>query len=118
MAGTSDSVNDPYRALRRRRPPVYLEDYALAWMARLPRQVQPRALAHKYARIANQLAALWASGHEFDLYLGELLIDRRRKRQGFPKEVAAELRALASFRNAMYTHKAKDPWAEERLSKF
>lgn len=97
---------------------MHLEDDTLTWMARLPRQVQPRALAHKYARIANKLASVWGMGDAVDLYLGELLVDRRGNRQGFPKEIAAELRALASYNNAKYTHKAMDPWSDEPLSKF
>lgn len=118
--GSADAAQseDPFRALRRKSAPSNLQDATLAWMARLPREVQPRTLAHRYARIANQLAALWKTGHLFDAYLDDLLVDRRGNRQGFPAEIAAELKKLARYHHARQRAAGGNPWAHERLSRF
>lgn len=109
---------DTFRALRRKAASSFLEDATLAWMARLPRDAQPRALARRYVRIANRLAAIWKSGHLVEAYLDDLLVDRRGNREGFPSEITAELKTLARFHHARQQAGAADPWASERLSKF
>ncbi|MDF3838671.1 hypothetical protein P3W85_37910 [Cupriavidus basilensis] len=67
---------------------------ALKWLAMLPPEVRPLALCRAYPRIGNQLAALSGDPAALSAYLGDLLIDRRGGRQGFPDGVALELSRL------------------------
>jgi hypothetical protein len=70
-----------------------LTPVALKWLAQLPREVRPFELFHTYPRIANQLAAL-GNAAAVSAFLGELLIDKRGDRQGFPGGIAQELSRL------------------------
>ncbi|WP_454725371.1 MULTISPECIES: hypothetical protein [Cupriavidus] len=67
---------------------------ALKWMASLPPEARPLELCRNYARIGNQMAALAATPSALSAYLGDLLIDRRGGRQGFPGGIALELSRL------------------------
>jgi hypothetical protein len=67
------------------------------WMTGLPFDVQPRALARRFPRIANALAALWTRPAEATDYLNDLLVDHRGGRQGFPLEVLDELHTLNAY---------------------
>lgn len=68
----------------------------LKWLAYLPREVRPLELFHAYPRIANQLAAL-GNAAAVSTFVGELLIDKRGGRQGFPGGVALELSRLQEY---------------------
>lgn len=80
-----------------RQPPdpatLQLTPAALKWLAQLPREVRPLELFHAYPRIGNQLAAL-AAPAAVSAFVGELLIDKRGGRQGFPGGIALELSRL------------------------
>jgi hypothetical protein len=65
----------------------------LRWLAQLPREVRPLELFHTYPRIANQLAAL-GNAAAVSAFVGDLLIDKRGDRQGFPGGIALELSRL------------------------
>lgn len=93
-AAPAQDVDDPYRALRRREAPAVLEDASLTWMAKLPREVQPRLTGAKYPRIVNRLAGLWGDKEEAAAYVGELLVDTRGSRKGFPADISTELETL------------------------
>ena len=67
------------------------------WMASLPFEFQPRAIAEVFPRIANAMAALWTRPDALTSYFDELLVDKRRGRQGFPTDVVGELHALRAY---------------------
>jgi hypothetical protein len=108
---------DPFRALRGRQRPTELESSAITWIAKLPREVQPRELGRQYPRIVNKLAQLWGNGSQVDNYLNELVGDTRGSRSGFPKPVRDELLLLRSHCRRIYVTSANDGWAHERLLK-
>jgi hypothetical protein len=66
-------------------------------MASLPPDVQPTALLHHYARIANVIAAAWRDSKALRSYMDCLLDDDRGNRQGFPRDVLRELLALREY---------------------
>ena len=98
---------DPFGAWRpaapaaQRQPPSPYDEKlnlaAVAWMNEIPAEVAPQALASQFPRIVNRLARFWDSPRMVDSYLEDLLVDRRGKRQGFPKKVLQELYALAEY---------------------
>ncbi len=108
---------DPFKALRARQRPTELESAAITWIAKLPREVQPRELGHRYPRIVNKLAQMWGNGSQVDNYLNELLLDARGSRSGFPKPVRDELLILRSHSRRIYITSANDGWAHERTLK-
>jgi len=67
---------------------------ALKWLAHLPREARPLELCWTYPRIANRLAEIWGAPALLSAYLGDLLIDKRGGRQGFPGGIALELTRL------------------------
>jgi len=64
------------------------------WVARLPKERRPFALALSYPRIAERLAAIDTDSSVAIGYLDSLTIDHRGDRDGFPVEVARELMQL------------------------
>jgi hypothetical protein len=99
-AGWSDSEWARIRAPERTRDEA-LSPKAQLWLGWLPEDVRPHALAARYPRIANQLAACWRDVGLTEYLLGELMIDRRGDRQGFPADIADEIErvyALHSLR--------------------
>ena len=81
---------DP-RSLRRAFQLNLLLPIARRWFEILPTEIQPRALLEQFPRIANIVARSWDDRDSVERYLGELLIDRRGNRQGFPPDVQLEL---------------------------
>jgi hypothetical protein len=85
---------------RRKAQPVdVLLPRTKTWIASLPMDARPDALAKQYARIANNFASCWDSSSECARYFGDLLIDRRGDRRGLPPEVVREIQRL----RALYT---------------
>ena len=74
----------------------------LAWAADLPPEVRPHELIRLYARIANQLASGWDEPDATRAYLNELLVSRRPRRKGFPKQVESEIVALSLHHMLLY----------------
>ena len=68
-----------------------------AWAAKLPPEIQPHALMRNFGRIANTLALVWPDPKAADEYFDQLLVLKRPRRQGFPKDVQDELFALRRF---------------------
>lgn len=64
------------------------------WMAALPTDVRPYSLAARFEHIARKIALMWNDETALFKYLGELLVDQRGGRQGFPPHVALELMRL------------------------
>ena len=83
--------------LRRARPVLILLPRTAYWIASLPERVRPGALAEKFPRIANHLAATWHDPAAFHAYLRDLTEDRRGGRQGFPEDVACNLHDLWAY---------------------
>jgi hypothetical protein len=67
------------------------------WAARLPLEVQPRALMRAFPRIANDLGHAWRDAADFQRLVDDLLTDRRGGRRGFPPEVTEELLVLRDY---------------------
>jgi hypothetical protein len=67
------------------------------WIAALLLDVRPVETAKAFPRIANALALLWSTPDELTVYLDELLVDRRRGRQGFPLRVLSEFDMLREY---------------------
>lgn len=89
--------------LRKAKPIEQLLPTTVKWLASLPEQVRPVALANRYARIANVLALDWKRPVACRRYFDDLLLDRsRNKRQGFPVDVHRELETLRDYYEAQH----------------
>ena len=104
----------PVNAASMRQPPSRYDQAlslaAVAWLAELPENVAPLALANHYPRIVNRLSRFWDSPRMIDTYFEELLVDRRGRRQGFPKKVLTELYGLAEYHRARHKSATCDLW--------
>jgi len=84
--------------IRHRVPPRHrdeeLSDDAVNWLARLPEDFRPAALAERFPRVVNRLAQLWQDPGLTEHFLDELVVPRRPGRQGFPAEVTVDLQSL------------------------
>lgn len=74
----------------------------------------PRFLERDYLHILNRLMQVWATP-EFELYMHDLMIDKRGGRQGFPLDVITELMFLSELhdiceRNGYRLPDIEDPW--------
>jgi len=85
---------------QRRQAPVTanrLLSSTIDWLASLPPNVRPLALATKFPRVANRIAEEWreqgACRRDFD----DLVYDKRGTRRGFPPDVYVELLALRDY---------------------
>lgn len=82
----------------RRRVPTQLDlrlqDATMMWLRSLDPAMRPRELAARFPRLANRLAACWHDPTETMRVIGELVLDSRGGRRGFPLGVATELTAL------------------------
>lgn len=81
-------------ARRRAQPADFLLPVARRWLGSLPPAVRPRALAQRFPRLANRLAAAWEDEPGLALVFADLLIDHRGDRRGFPPAVKADLHRL------------------------
>lgn len=94
----------PSEWLERRRPAEardrLLTPLAETWLDRLPRTLRPVELTRAYPRIANLLAESWNDADVCLAILGELMVDQRGTRRGFPQPVVLELVALRDYRAA------------------
>lgn len=80
--------------LRKSKPLETLLPRTEAWIAMLPLDARPHELARQFARIANQLCAMWDHPAECRVCFDELLVDKRGSRKGFPAEVVTDLMRL------------------------
>ena len=79
-----------------------LLDETSRWIAALPANVRPIALARKFPRIANSIAELWRRVASCEEYLDTLVLDLRGNRSGFPPDVARELTALRNHYTVLH----------------
>lgn len=82
-----------HRAPQRHRDESLSAD-ALDWLAEMPDDFRPEALAEEFPRIANRFALLWRDPGLVQHYLDELLMPVRPGRKGFPPEVTVDLQSL------------------------
>ena len=85
---------------RRTLPILVLLPNTQKWLDALPLRIQPRALCKFYPRVANLIAAMWTDTEALRTYFDELLVDRRRGRKGFPRDVLNDLCVLRGYRAA------------------
>ena len=96
--GQHRAADERKRAAERRTPDQgVLLDATSLWMAGLPTDVRPIALARKFPRIANSIAEMWRRVACCEEYLDSLVVDQRGDRSGFPPDVAKELAALHNY---------------------
>jgi len=94
-----DTPKPPEVTLRRRNTTSVnrLLSSTIDWLASLPPNVRPLALATKHPRVANRIAQEWkepsACRRDFD----DLVYDNRGNRRGFPPDVLGELLALRDY---------------------
>ena len=67
------------------------------WLASLPPNVRPLALATKFPRVANRIAKEWQQPSACRRDFEDLVYDKRGTRRGFPPDVYIELLALRDF---------------------
>jgi hypothetical protein len=85
-------------SLRRRSQPAdRLLPLAEQWFDGFPAEVTPCALVSEFPRIANMLALQWRDRQACAAYFGELLVDRRGGRRGFPPAVQRDLERLRDY---------------------
>ena len=96
--------NEERKCIAQRAPQAsaVLSDETSRWIAALPANVRPIALARKFPRIANSIAELWRRVASCEEYLGTLVVDLRGDRSGFPPDVAQELTALRNYYTVLH----------------
>jgi hypothetical protein len=67
------------------------------WLNSLPVDYRPQALAIRFPRIANLIAASWDNPRDCTAYISSLLHDRRGGRKGFPPEVQQDIHDLRVY---------------------
>jgi ankyrin repeat protein len=80
-------------------------------------QFYPAALEAKYGRIFNRIMDLWGL-QELEEYFGELMVDKRGGRQGFPPDVLNDILTLSRIHGRILElqapkHQEEDPWASD-----
>lgn len=91
-----------------------LSDDAIGWLAHLPEDFRPTALAEQFPRIVNRLAQLWIDPGLTQHLLDDLILPRRPDRMGFPPEVMVDLQSLQVLNDhRLYLSDDPDPPASE-----
>ena len=96
--------------VRKAKPVNVILPVTRRWLAMLVPDVHPQALATKFPRLANGIAANWGSPEMCRSLLYRLLVDQRGNRQGFPKDVTRDILSLWSFYGELH------PAAEDESS--
>ena len=96
----SPQARTPADAAKRRQDPATVNrllSSTIDWLASLPPNLRPLALATKFPRVANRIAKEWrepsACRRDFD----DLVYDKRGTRRGFPPDVYVELLSLRDY---------------------
>ncbi|MGH7248906.1 MAG: hypothetical protein ACREH9_12450, partial [Pseudomonadota bacterium] len=90
----ADPAQDEWSAVRKATPANYLLPATRKWYDTLPADVAPMALAVRFPRIANLVAAQWTDRRTCPLLFEDLLGDRRGGRDGFAPDVRRDLLRL------------------------
>lgn len=88
--------------VRKARPVNVVLPATRRWLAALVPDVQPQALATQFPRLANRIAADWASPEMCRSFLYLLLVDQRGNRKGFPEDVTRDILALRSLYSKLH----------------
>jgi hypothetical protein len=89
-----------------------LNKSAASWLHELPPDVRPRASVNRFPRILNRLARYWDAPGMLEQIFGELLVDKRVGRKGFPPEILLEIRALyVHYRSLHPERETSDLWS-------
>lgn len=94
------SASEPAQAALRRQNTTSVNrllSTTIDWLAGLPPNVRPLALATKYARVANRIAREWPEPSVCRKDFEDLVYDKRGNRRGFPPDVYVELLALRDY---------------------
>jgi hypothetical protein len=87
-------------AAKRRQDPAVVNrllSSTIDWLASLPPNVRPLALATKFPRVANRIAGEWREPNACRRDFDDLVYDKRGTRRGFPPDVYVELLALRDY---------------------
>ena len=90
-------VSVDFTRQRKSLPIVFLLPNTQRWLDALPPRAQPHALCKSFPRIANLIVTMWTDPDALKVYFDELLVDRRRGRKGFPRDVFRDLRVLRDY---------------------
>ena len=81
----------------------------------------PQALEGKYSRVFNKILGMWGT-EALDPYIGDLIVDKRGGRKGFPADVAADIILLSRLHARVLElagmkrpDDGGDPWGDERI---
>lgn len=97
------------------KPQWVMKNPRLAAIFRNTPEEYPYKLEARYERVLNRMMELWQTP-QFDMYMEDLLVDRRGGRQGFAPEIVAELLLLSDLHTRMVCANAanpNDPWGME-----
>jgi hypothetical protein len=96
---TPSVPDSPQAALRRQNTTTVnrLLSSTIDWLADLPPNVRPLALATKYPRLANRIAQEWGEPSACRKDFDALVYDTRGTRRGFPPDVYVELLSLRDY---------------------
>jgi hypothetical protein len=75
----------------------HLLSSTIDWLASLPANARPLALATRYPRIANRIAHEWKEPSACHRDFDDLVYDTRGNRRGFPPDVHRELLTLRDY---------------------
>lgn len=76
---------------RKAQPADILLPATRRWLDSLSSESRPNALASRFPRVANLVAANWSNPGDCSAYIFSLLHDQRPGRRGFPKEVIQDI---------------------------
>ena len=91
---------------------------AVDWLKSLPRDVRPYNLAQRYPRICNRMVERWKYPDLMIPNFDDLLMDRRRGRQGFPMTIAIEVAGLKEHFLATLSTAKDDVWNRVTASRL
>ncbi len=80
----------------------------------------PQALEGKYSRVFNKIMMMWGT-EALEAYFGDLIVDKRGGRKGFPADVAADIILLSRLHArvlelaGMKRPDSGDPWGDDRI---
>lgn len=81
----------------------------------------PKELEGKYSRVFNKIISMWGS-ESLEGYFGDLIMDKRGGRKGFPPDVAADIILLSRLHSRVLEmagmkrpEEGGDPWGDDRI---
>lgn len=81
----------------------------------------PQALEGKYSRVFNKILGMWGT-EALEAHFGDLIVDKRGGRKGFPADVAADIILLSRLHSRVLElagmkrpEAGGDPWGDDRV---